>query len=71
MDPDGLPMKAIKWESVHPHTGQLLQFGEDEIFTENNVIYYGKSDKKPIVKVVENVEYCPFQDPIELGLLTI
>jgi nitrogen-specific signal transduction histidine kinase len=50
-DVHGLPEKAIKWETTNPKTGQLLQFGIDEVTWVNEKAFWGMPPKKTDVVV--------------------
>jgi hypothetical protein len=46
---DKLPIKATKWETTDPGTGQLLQFSSDEVkWSPDGTAYFGEQPPKAV-----------------------
>jgi hypothetical protein len=50
LDRDGMPIRAIKWETTSPVTGEMVQFGEKEVKWNDEIAIYGE----PCASVVKN-----------------
>jgi len=72
-DGNGDPVKAIKWEAVNPNDGQMLQFTEDNIMDNGGKLTYSEVYVNKSIEQFDKIDpvigVCPFQDPIELGLI--
>ena len=70
------PLVALRWESVHPKTGELLQFGMENLVPREDGKYdYSETPVSPLYGIKTSIpgvsNDCPFQDPVELGLFKI
>jgi hypothetical protein len=97
-DKAGMPYQAIKWETIDPENGHMVQFGIEEVVIRNDIAYLGEVpnnkesvqiNKKEIKKkekknreiarkaeikeekVKDEIEECPFIDPIEAGVYNV
>lgn len=67
LDASGMPIKAIRFETVDPTTGQLLQFNHNSSIVQPEVEQVKSGPRR-----IRNLsELCPFVDPLELGLMVI
>jgi hypothetical protein len=46
-DKTGTPVTAVRWESTHPDTGELVEFGIEDVEFVDGVAYFGNKVSAP------------------------